>query len=94
VARTYAMEEYHAYITQLSLVSHKLTVMTELMRRTLDSFHGISPSTVHLLSTTPWCFFKSNHRPTLSSVVALSVHVLPPCDTPFVVVVVVDNRWL
>eukprot|EP00615_Pteridomonas_danica_P016115 CAMPEP_0114406766 /NCGR_PEP_ID=MMETSP0102-20121206/21464_1 /TAXON_ID=38822 ORGANISM="Pteridomonas danica, Strain PT" /NCGR_SAMPLE_ID=MMETSP0102 /ASSEMBLY_ACC=CAM_ASM_000212 /LENGTH=255 /DNA_ID=CAMNT_0001572949 /DNA_START=177 /DNA_END=944 /DNA_ORIENTATION=- len=35
------MEEYHAYIVQLAAISHKITVMTELMRWTLESFHGI-----------------------------------------------------
>ena len=49
VSRTYAMEVYHAYVVQLAVMSHKLTVMTELMRWTLDSFHGVAPHSVAVI---------------------------------------------
>ena len=49
VARTYASEEYHTYVAQLSVVSHRLTVMTELMRWTLDAFHGVPPHRVGVI---------------------------------------------
>ena len=49
VARTYASEEYHAYVAQLSVVSHKLTVMTERMRHELDAFHAIPPHRIAVI---------------------------------------------
>ena len=36
-------EEHHAAVQQLTMMSHKLVVMTETMRATLDSFHAMPP---------------------------------------------------
>ena len=36
-------EEHHAAVQQLTMMSHKLVVMTETMRATLDSFHAAPP---------------------------------------------------
>jgi glycosyltransferase involved in cell wall biosynthesis len=49
VARTYASEEYHAYVLQLATISHKLTVMTERMRHELDAFHAVPPRRVAVI---------------------------------------------
>ena len=48
VSRVYE-EEHHAAVQQLAVMSHKLVVMTETMRWTLDSFHAISPDRVAVI---------------------------------------------